>query len=288
MKKDKNDIGWEVPDPDTYAQMLHFSDILREQGIRSAIQSLQLPSGSRGLDAGCGIGNHTLWLAEAVAPAGHVTGLDFSPEFLVHARATAEESRLSEQVSFQEGNVAQLPFDVDTFDWVWSADTIYPGPSESGCPGEDPIPLVRELARVVKPGGSVTIIFWSSLHLLPGYPLLEARLNAASLGGTPFAEGKRPNLHFSRALGWLRDADLKEPTAYTFVNDVHAPLDNSVRSALTSLLQWHWGEPQSKVSREDWSEYQRLCQPESLDFILSLPDYYAYFTYSLFHGKVVK
>ncbi len=43
-----------------------------------------------GLDAGCGIGHHTLLLAEAVAPAGHVTGLDLSPEFLVHAREIAK------------------------------------------------------------------------------------------------------------------------------------------------------------------------------------------------------
>jgi len=43
-----------------------------------------------GLDAGCGIGHHTLLLAEAVAPAGHVTGLDLSPEFLIHAKEIAK------------------------------------------------------------------------------------------------------------------------------------------------------------------------------------------------------
>ena len=65
---------------DTYAHKLYLADFLREPVIRSAIQSLQLPSGSCGLDAGCGIGSHTLLLAEAVAPDGHVTGLDLSTE----------------------------------------------------------------------------------------------------------------------------------------------------------------------------------------------------------------
>jgi hypothetical protein len=81
---------------------------------------------------------------------------------------------------------------------------------------------------------------------------------------------------------------LEEPTAHTFVSDVHAPLSDDTRSALTALFQMRWEGAQSEVSQEDWAEYQRLCQSESSDFILNLPDYYAFFTYSLFLGKVAK
>ena len=277
----RNDVGWEVPDTDTYAHMLYLSDFLREPVIRSAIKALQFHPGSRGLDAGCGIGRHTLLLAEAVAPGGHVTGLDLSPGFLVHARETANKSGLSEQVSFQEGDVNRLPFDADTFDWVWSVDCAGYAPGE-------PLPLLKELARVVRPGGSVAILGWSSQQLLPGYPALEARLNATSPGIAPFVKGKRPELHFLRALGWFRDAGLEEPTAQTFVGDVCTPLSDDVHSALISLLQMRWGEPRPELTPEDWVEYQRLCQPESPDFILNLPDYYAFFTYSLFRGRVAR
>ena len=270
-----------VPDTDTYAHKLYLSDFLREPVIRSAIQALQLPSGSRGLDAGCGIGSHTLLLAEAVGPAGHVTGLDLSPELLVHAREIARNSILSEHVSFREGDVSKLPFENDTFDWVWSVDCV-------GFIARESLLLVKELARVVEPGGSVAILVWSSQQLLPGYPLLEARLNATSSGIAPFTKGMRPELHFLRALGWFREAGLEEPTAQTFVGDIHAPLNDDVRSALISLFQMRWEEIQSEMTQEDWAEYQRLCQPRSSDFILNLPDYYAFFTYSLFHGKVVK
>ena len=269
MGNEKTNTASQVPDTDTYAHKLHLSDFLREPVIRSAIQALQLPSGSRGLDAGCGIGSHTLLLAEAVAPAGHVTGLDLSPEFLVQAREIANKSSLSEQVSFQEGDVSRLPFDDDTFDWVWSADCVGYAPAE-------PVPLLKELGRVVKPGGSVAILGWSSQQLLPGYPMLEARLNATSSGIAPFIKGKRPELHFLRALGWFRDAGLEEPRAQTFVGDIHAPLSDNIRSALISLFEMRWGEPQSELTQEDWTEYQRLCQPESSDFILNLPDYYAF------------
>jgi len=288
METEKNITANQELDMDAYARMLSLADFLREPAIRSAIKALKLPSGSRGLDVGCGIGHHTLWLAEAVAPAGHVTGLDLSPELLAHARELANKSSLSEQVSFQEGDVNKLPFDDDTFDWVWSADTIWIGPREKGCPAEDPLPLVKELARVVKPGGSVAILFWSSQKLLPGYPLLEARLNTTSPAIAPFTNGMKPEFHFLCTLGWLRDACLEDLAAYTFVADVHAPLSEDIRSALTATFQMFWGEAQSEVTQEDWAEFERICQPESPDFILNLPDYYAFLTYSLFRGKVVK
>jgi len=281
MGGERNSTAGKAPDMDTYTQQLAVCNPLIEPVIPSAIQALQLPSGSRGLDAGCGIGLQALLLAEAVGPAGHVTGLDLSPQFLVHAREIAEKAGLSERISFQQGDVNRLPFDDDTFDWTWSANCVGYHPAE-------PLPLLRELTRVAKPGGSVAILAWSSQQLLPGYPLLEARLNATSSGIAPFVKGKRPELHFLRALGWFREAGLEEPTAQTFVGDAHAPLSDDMRSALIALLEMRWPGAQSEVTQEDWAEFQRLCQPESSDFILDLPDYYAFFTYSMFRGKVAE
>ena len=147
---------------------------------------------------------------------------------------------------------------------------------------------MRELVRVVKPGGIVAILFWSSQRLLPGYPLLEARLNATCAANFPYTDDTRSNLHILRALGWLREADLVEPQAHTFVADIHTPSDDATRSALTGSFQMLWGKAESEVTPEDWAKFQRLCQPESPDFILNLPDYYAFITYSLFYGKVAK
>lgn len=270
-----------MPDTDYYVEMLRVTNPLRVPVLRSAIWTLRLHSGSRGLDAGCGIGLPALLLAEAVGPNGHVTGLDLSPEFLVVAKEIVEKASLSEHISFQEGDVNKLPFDDDTFDWVWSVDCVGYAPLE-------PLPLVKELARVVKPGGSVAILAWSSEKLLPGYPLLEARVNATSPGIAPFTKGKSPELHLLRALGWLRDAGLEEPTAQTFAGDAYAPLTDDLRNALIALFQMRWPGVGSELTQEDWAEYQRLCLPESPDFILNHPDYYAFFTYSMFHGKVAK
>jgi len=108
MGNEKSNLASHLPDTDTYAHMLYLSDFLREPVVRSAIQVLQSPSGSRGLDAGCGIGSHTMLLAKAAAPAGHVTSLDSSPEFLYHARGIAKKSSLSKCVFFQEGDVSKI------------------------------------------------------------------------------------------------------------------------------------------------------------------------------------
>jgi ubiquinone/menaquinone biosynthesis C-methylase UbiE len=271
-----------MTDTDAYVESLRVANPLVEPVHRSAIRALQLPSGSRGLDAGCGIGLQALLLAETVGPAGHITGLDLSPELLGCARGMVESAGLSERISFQEGDVRELPFDDETFDWAWSADCVGYGPQL------EPLPMVKELARVVKPGGTVAILAWSSQMLLPGFPLLEARLNATSSGIAPFAGGFRPESHFLRALGWFRDAGLKELSVQTFVGDAHAPLSGELRSALIALFGMRWQGVESELTQQDRVEYRRLCLPESPDLILNHPDYYAFFTYSMFRGRVVR
>jgi ubiquinone/menaquinone biosynthesis C-methylase UbiE len=272
MQNETNSTG-------TYIQKILVTNPLSEPLIRSAIQVLKLPPGSNGLDAGCGIGLQVLLLAEAVGSSGHVTGLDLRPEFLNHAMKIAEKHSLSDRITFREGDINHLPFEDNSFDWVWSSNC-------AGYPAAEPLPLMSELARVVRPGGIVSILIWSSQNLLPGYPFLEARLNATSAGIAPFCRGMRPENHYLRALGWFRDAGLKESTVCPFTGSAHAPLSQEMRNALCSLIDMRWIEVRSELTEEDWKEYQRLCLPDSPDFILNLPDYYAFYTYSLFYGKV--
>ena len=264
---------------DIYIQRLLESNPLREPLLRSVIRSLHLSSGSTGLDAGCGIGLQTLLLAEAVGPQGHVIGVDILPELLAYGESLVQQQGLSERISFREADVSQLPFEDNTFHWVWSADCI-------GYPAGELEPLLRELMRVVRPGGNVILLGWSSQQLLPGYPLLEAKLNATCSGYIPFLQEQSPELNFMRAAHWMRKAGLENTCAQTFVGELHSPIGNDIRTALISLFEMLWGSPQPETSPEDWRQYQRLCKPESPHFILDLPDYYAFFTYTVFRGKV--
>ena len=74
-------------DTNIYIQRLFEANPLREPLLRSVVHSLQLPRGSKGLDAGCGIGLQTLLLAEAIGAKGHVTGIDILPELLAYGAA---------------------------------------------------------------------------------------------------------------------------------------------------------------------------------------------------------
>ena len=110
-----------MTDTEAYIQSLAVSSTLVELTVVPAIEALQLPPGSRGLDAACGIGLQALSLAEGVGPTGHVTGLDISPEFLLHGEEIVKKAGLSERISFRKGDVRQLPFDDASFDWAWSS-----------------------------------------------------------------------------------------------------------------------------------------------------------------------
>ncbi len=125
-----------------------------------------------------------------------------------------------------------------SFDWVWSADC-------AGYPAGDLLPVLKEMMRVVKPEGSVNILGWTSQQVLPGYPLLEARLNAAYSSYLPYLTGKDPRQHFLRALDAFQDAGLENVRAQTFVGEAQAPLKPEQRAALASLFEMLWTKPAS-------------------------------------------
>ena len=134
----------------------------------------------------------------------------------------------------------------------------------------------------------MAILAWSSENLLPGHPVLEARLHATSSGIAPFVEGRIPDVHFLRGLGWFRALGLQEPRAQTFAGDAYAPLSDDTRAALQALFEMRWPGVDSELAEADRAEYRRLCLPESPEFILDHPDYYALFTCSMFQGRVAR
>jgi demethylmenaquinone methyltransferase/2-methoxy-6-polyprenyl-1,4-benzoquinol methylase len=217
-------------------------------------------------------------LAEAVGAGGHVTGLDISDRMLEVARSLTRDVGLEKRISFRSGDVRRLPFDDGEFDWSWSVDCVGYAPI-------DPVPLVTELSRVVRPGGTVAIMAWSSETLLPGYPQLESRLRSTTAGLAPFANSSPPESHFLRALGWFDAAGLVRPSARTFVGSVHAPLSGDEREALVALFDMRWPGVKSELTREDCDQFERLCRPKSDTFVVDDPSYYAFFTYTMFAGR---
>jgi demethylmenaquinone methyltransferase/2-methoxy-6-polyprenyl-1,4-benzoquinol methylase len=141
---------------------------------------------------------------------------------------------------------------------------------------------------VVKPGGRVALLAWTSQQLLPGYPLLEAQLNATCSAYAPLLRGTDPASHFMRSLRSFSEIGLVAAKAQTFVGEVQAPLSTGQRIALISLFEMLWGVASPEATEADRLAYLRLCRADSPDFILNLPEYYAFFTYTVFSGIVAK
>lgn len=263
-----------------YINSLLLSQPLREPLMKDVIRLMALPASSYGLDVGCGIGLNTFMLAETLGFDGRIVGLDSEEQMLSKAQSMLSKFVLNGSVTLEKGDARKLVFPDQCFDWACSIDCV-------GALDFDPVILLKELHRVVKLGGRVFIIIWSSQMLLPGYPLLEAQLNATSAGIAPFAIGMEQDRHIMRAPGWFRQAGFTDVRAQTLVMDIGSPLNAKIIAALTDLFEMRWGSGVEKeVSPELWHDYQRLCKPNSPDFILKIPDYYAFFTYSVFSGRV--
>lgn len=262
-----------------YPVKLRLAATLTTPAIRQAMQAAQLPQGGTGLDVGCGLGLHARWLAELTQ--SKVVGLDKSSIQLDEAMKDTQANPNCDQLEFIKGDLAALPFDDHSFDWVWCADTLWPGVVV-----DDPFVAVAELARVIRPGGKLALVYWSDQRFLPGHESLEARLGQAFERHAPHLAGVPPAHQFLRAIDWLTAAGLHELKSEVFQAQASAPLSRPMREAIGFCLTMLWEDLKPLLSPEDWQTFRRLCDSTSADHILERPDYACSVNYSLFSGRV--
>jgi len=137
-------------------------------------------SGLRWLDVGCGSGAFTEMLVERCAPVS-VEGIDPSEEQLAFARARAASS----VARFRQGNAMEIPFPDGTFDAAVMPLVIFFVP--------DPPRGVAEMARVVRPGGTVAAYAWDLLGGGFPYEALQAEMRdlGAAVRVPPSPEASR-------------------------------------------------------------------------------------------------
>ncbi|MFE4581588.1 class I SAM-dependent methyltransferase [Streptomyces chartreusis] len=111
----------------------------------AAVAELGLREGARVLDAGCGTGRALPPLRDAVGPSGVVLGADLTPAML---EAAARAGRDADGLLLL-ADVSALPVRSESLDAVFAAGLIahLPNPAEN----------LRELARVVRPGGTLAL-----------------------------------------------------------------------------------------------------------------------------------
>ena len=102
------------------------------------------------LDVGCGSG---LLIARLLSrdPRPHVTGVDVSPEMLALAR-----ERIGDRASLVLADAAALPFPRGSFAVVATSSSLHHWP--------DPLAGLREIARVLRPAGTLVLTDWRADH----------------------------------------------------------------------------------------------------------------------------
>lgn len=124
------------------------SERLWSGGVNPVLEAeaAQLASG-RALDAGCGEGGDSLWLAQR---GWRVTGYDVSSVAIARARAESMRLKLDELASFDQRDLAAHPPAESTFDLV-SGQYLHVIPSQRE-------PLYLGLAEAVRPGGLLLLV----------------------------------------------------------------------------------------------------------------------------------
>jgi SAM-dependent methyltransferase len=106
------------------------------------------PAGSTVLEAGCGVGAQTVILAEN-SPTATFTSIDLSEASLAEARRRVGEAGL-DNVTLGRADIFELPFPPAHFDHVFVCFVLEHL--------ADPVAALQALLRVLRPGGSITVI----------------------------------------------------------------------------------------------------------------------------------
>lgn len=123
------------------------------------IEFAGLADGERVLDVGCGTGNLTFALLQA-ADLREVAAIDLSPAFVTEARQRDTDPR----ISIAQGDACALPFPDGWFDRALALLVLHVVP--------DPDLAVREMRRVVRPGGVVAAAVWDHQGGMPAMRMM--------------------------------------------------------------------------------------------------------------------
>ena len=178
-----------APSPRTAADVYDelFVPALFHQWGAVVANEARIARGERVLDVACGTGVLALAALDRVGPGGAVSGIDANNEMLTVAR------RKSDQIDWHLGRAESLPFPEKYFDAVVSQFGIMFF--------DDPVQALREMMRVLRPGGRLAVAACDAVENSPGYAALAALLErlfgdrVANAFRAPFALGDPVRLH---------------------------------------------------------------------------------------------
>ncbi len=204
---------------------INFLSLLDSQGsIKNvrvhAAQRMNLAAGHKVLDLGCGIGGATIPIADVVGPNGLAAGVDISSAMIEAARKRAGDRP---GVDFRVGDATTIPFPDRFFDSARCERVFLYLP--------DRLAALREMMRVVKPGGRICLIDTEldSTAIYSKNPALTRKM-------TSLVAATMPNGNSARELpAFARQAGLKGVQADCFA--ITTPYEFFQRVAVGTVLK---------------------------------------------------
>lgn len=163
----------------------HAVPILFTPWGRRLLDSVPVKAGQHLLDVACGSGAVCRLAAQRVGEPGSITGLDLNPGMIETAKKVC--GPVVPPIDFHQGDATDMPFEDNRFDGALCQQGIQFIPEKDQA--------IREMHRVLKPGGWVGFSEWFGIDHIPGYRVLCDALEqyvdpvAASVMRTPFSAG---------------------------------------------------------------------------------------------------
>lgn len=224
-----------------------FLPALFQEWSSRVADTAKIGQGQRVLDVACGTGALARTISKRVEPGGSIVGIDINEGMLAVARKKAPE------IDWRHAPAEVLPFSDNSFDAVVSQFGLMFF--------EDQLAAIREMYRVLRPGGYMAVAVWGSLENTPGYAAMVDLLNrlfgngAADALRAPYSLGDDNKLRTLFAAAGLPNVQI-----YTHLGTARFP---SIESwVYTDVKGWTLADSISEKDNERLlEEAQQTLQP---------------------------
>lgn len=252
-----------APEYDPYLKAYHAAFVPE---LEDAIRRLPLSPDAWVLDCPCGDGFYAAMFAGHMS-SGTLVVADISDYYLTRARHAVRTRATRIAVEFTRADAYALPFDDNSFDMVWCA--------QSMISLDNPVRALREMARVVKLGGLVAVLETDEYHhvLLPWPISLELALQQAIRSACKRRYGSGAKFAQSRKLrGEFVEAGLTPTRKTTIAADRAAPFGPAEREFLSRHFEYLRAFVGKELTGHELEEYGRETDPANPESLLTRPD----------------